>query len=178
MEERVSCRGRRVLFESVVEELPNGRRVRVDRVVFPNAVVVLPVFSRDCSVMLIRQYRPAPREWLLEAPAGVLEEGENPEEAAIRELEEEAGLRAARLERVGEGYVSPGYSTELLYFFLAPDPSEGESRPEEHEVITEKIRISVDEALAMVKKGEIRDAKTILLIYAAREWCREGGMTG
>jgi len=174
-EDKVVCKGRRVLFESAVEELPNGRRVRVDRVVFPNAVAVLPLFTSDCSVVLIRQYRPAPREWLLEAPAGVIDEGEAPEEAARRELEEEAGLRAVRLVRVGEGYVSPGYSTELLYFFLAPDPEEGDARPEDHEVITEKLRVPVGDALEMIRRGEIRDAKTILLILAAHSECGKSG---
>jgi len=174
-EDRIVCRGRRVVFESAIEDLPNGRRVRVDRVVFPNAVAVLPLFSSDCSVLLIRQYRPAPREWLLEAPAGVIDEGEAPEEAARRELEEEAGLRAGRLIRVGEGYVSPGYSTELLYFFLAPDPEEGVARPEDHEVITEKLRIPVRKALEMARRGEIRDAKTILLILAAHAECGKTG---
>ena len=178
VEEVVKCRGRRVVFESRIEELPNGRRIRVDRVIFPDAVAVLPLFTDDCSVVLIKQYRPAPGEWLLEAPAGVLEEGENPEEAAARELEEEAGLKPRRLVRVASGYVSPGYSTEMLHFYLALDPARGAVSPEEHEVIVESMRVPVDEALDMVRRGEIRDAKTILLIQAAAMECSKGGGSG
>lgn len=173
MEERVECRGRRVLFQSRVEELPNGRRVRIDRVVFPDAVAVLPLETRGCRVAVIRQYRPAVGEWLLEAPAGVIDEGESPEEAARRELEEEAGLRAARLYWVATGYASPGYSTEKLHYYLALDPVGSEARPEDYEVIEELLWVTIDEAVGMVRRGEIMDSKTILLLLAAEKYCRE-----
>ncbi|GAB6147556.1 NUDIX hydrolase [Stetteria hydrogenophila] len=160
----VSCRGRRVEFWSGVIRLPNGARVRVDRVKFPRSVAVLPVF-RDGSVVLVRQYRPAVDDWVLEAPAGTVEPGEDPRSAAVRELEEEAGLRAdpGRLIEVGEGYVSPGYSTEVMSLFIALDPEESEARPEEYEVI-EAVRLPLREALARV-----RDLKTMLLLCRARE---------
>ncbi len=163
---RVECRGRRVRFLAYEEVLPNGNRVLVDRVEFPASAVVLPVFSGSGEVVLLRQYRPAIGEWLVEAPAGTLKEGEAPEEAAARELEEEAGLRPGRLVKVGEGYVAPGYTTEYMHLYLALDPVEGERSPEEHEVI-EPFRVKLDEALAMAARGEIRDVKTLLLLYAA-----------
>ncbi len=160
--EVVECRGRRARFWSGPMRLPNGAVVRVDRVIFPDSVAVLPVY-RDGTVVLLRQYRPAVDDWVLEAPAGVVEDGEDPEEAAARELEEEAGLKPGRLELVGEGYVSPGYSTEYMRLYLAWDPVAGEARPEEHEVIERTLRLSVDEAL-----GRVRDVKTLLLLYAAK----------
>ncbi|MCE4624628.1 MAG: NUDIX hydrolase [Desulfurococcales archaeon] len=176
MEERIleECRGRRVVFRLVEAELPNGLRMRFDRVVFPNAVAVLPVFS-DGTILLERQYRPVIGEYIVEAPAGVVDPGEEPEEAARRELEEETGYRARKLVPVGRGYTAPGYSTEMLYLYLAPDPEPGEARPEEHEIIS-NVRIKISEALEKISKGEIRDLKTIALIYMAKSWLesREG----
>ena len=173
MAERVECRGRRVVFQSMVEELPNGRSVRVDRVIFPDAVAVLPLDTRSCRVAVIRQYRPAVGEWLLEAPAGVIDEGESPEEAAMRELLEEAGLEAGRLVWVATGYASPGYSTEKLHYYLALDPRASQARPEDYEVIEEVLWLPVGEALERVRGGGIRDSKTILLLLAAERHCRE-----
>lgn len=161
--EEVRCKGRRAEFWSGPVTLPNGVKVRVDRVRFPNSVAVLPLFS-DGSVVLLRQYRPAVGGWVIEAPAGVVEPGEDPRSAAVRELEEEAGLKAEpeSLIMVGEGYVSPGYSTEVMTLFIAVDPQEVQARPEEYEVI-ETVRMGLDEALARV-----RDVKTLLLLYAAK----------
>jgi len=169
---RVECRGRRVRL--VVEEatLPNGARRLVDRVEFPDAVAVLPLDTRDCRAALIRQYRPAVGEWLLEAPAGVIDPGESPEEAAARELEEEAGLKPTRLEKVAVGYASPGYSTEKLYYYLAPDPQQARARPEEYEVIEGVSWVPLGDALRMIEEGEIRDSKTILLLLAAARRCQ------
>ncbi|MEB2836453.1 MAG: NUDIX hydrolase [Desulfurococcales archaeon] len=148
-------------------ELP-GRRPRVIlRVVIPNTVAVLPVLG-GTQVVLLRQYRPAIGQWIIEAPAGTLEEGETPEEAAIRELREETGLRPGRLEKVGEAYLTPGYSTEYMHFYIVWDPLEGEPSPEEGEVI-EAMKLDVGEALAMAERGEIRDAKTLLLLAKLRE---------
>ncbi len=175
---RIECKGRRVRYVAEVVELPNGRRLLLDRVFFPDAVAVLPLYTGSCRIALIRQYRPVVGEWLLEAPAGVIDPGESPEEAAARELEEEAGLRPGRLLRVAEGYASPGYSTEKLYYFLALDPSETSSRPEDYEVIERVVLTPVDDALAMVSRGEIRDSKTILLVLAADRLCRGAGAGG
>jgi len=162
----VSCRGRWVVFESFYETLPNGSRVLVDRVIFPNSVAILPVNRRTREVTLIKQYRPAINKWILEAPAGTLKPGEDPREAAVRELEEEAGLIAGELEEVGGGYVSPGYSTEFMKLYIAWDPIEGKPKREPHEVI-EVEKLSLDKALSMIFTGEIADIKTITLILLA-----------
>ncbi len=177
MSETISCRGRRLFFESRMEELPNGNRVRVDRVRFPNSVAILPVDEGNCRVLIIRQYRPSINNWILEAPAGVIDPGETPIEAANRELEEETGFTASRLVRVGEAYVSPGYSTELITLFLAFGLSEGKARPESHEVIKEKVWINLEDIDELIERGEIRDLKTIALVEAAARRCRVPGRT-
>lgn len=173
MEDRVECRGRRVAFTSRIEELPNGVKLRVDRVTFPNSVTVLPITTRDCTVYLIKQYRPAVGEWLLEAPAGVIDPGESPEEAASRELAEETGLHGGKLVKIAEGYTSPGYSTEYMYIYLALDPEHGEARPENYEVIEELVKLSITEALSMIREAKIRDLKTVYSIIAGKDYCSE-----
>lgn len=162
----VSCKGRRVVFEALYEILPNGVKVLVDRVKFPDSVAVLPVMRSSREVILVKQYRPSIGKWLLEAPAGTLRPGEDPREAAIRELEEEAGLLAGDLEEVGGGYVSPGYSTEFMRLYIAWDPTPSKPRREPHEVM-EVVRLRLEDTLAMISKGDIVDVKTITLILSA-----------
>jgi ADP-ribose pyrophosphatase len=165
---KVSCRGRRVVFESQKEKYPDGREVVVDRVIFPDSVAVLPFYSDTCEVVLIEQYRPSVKSFLLEAPAGTILGGESPADAALRELAEEAGLKPSRLERVALGYVSPGYSTELMHLFIAWDPEPARAAPEDYELIVGARRVGLDRALEMVGEGRIKDLKTILLILALR----------
>ena len=162
---KVECKGRRVKFVAETTVLPNGNTILVDRVVFPESAAILPVFS-DRRVFLLRQYRPSIGRWIIEAPAGVIDEGETPEEAARRELEEEAGLIADKLIKIGYGYISPGYSTELLHLFLATDPSRGQQHLEKHEVI-EVREYTLEEAYDMIKNGGIVDIKTITLVLGA-----------
>ncbi|MEM4426020.1 MAG: NUDIX hydrolase [Acidilobaceae archaeon] len=161
----IKCR--RVSLECREEVLPNGIKMFVDRVVFPKSVAVLPIWRKERTTVLVRQYRPAVREWLLEAPAGTQKEGESPEEAALRELKEEAGLTTKELERVNEGFVSPGYSTEYMTLFIAWDPEPSDGVPEPHEVL-ERLVVSLDEAFELLRKGKIRDLKTMLLLMIAR----------
>ncbi len=133
-------------------------------VVHPGAVVVLPVDGE--YVYLERQWRPSVGRWLIEAPAGTLEEGESPEDCALRELREETGIAAGTLEPAGKFYSSPGYSTEVLHMFLASDLSVGEPSPEPGERI-EVLRVSLREAVRWVMEGRIEDGKTALLILLA-----------
>ncbi len=154
-------------YEARVEEaeLP-GRGLRhIFRVVAPNSVAVLPYLSASSEVVLLRQYRPAVGGWIIEAPAGTIAPGEVPEETAARELEEEAGLRPGRLELVAKGYLTPGYSNEYMYLYIAWDPLPGRAAREEDEVI-ETLNVDVSEALGMLERGEIGDVKTALLLLA------------
>jgi ADP-ribose pyrophosphatase len=153
--------GRRIKVEVFSHILPNGRLIKAERVLFPPVVSVLPVLSG--SVVLLKQYRPALEAYHLEVPSGVVEGGEAPEAAAARELEEEAGLKAARLDLLFEGVVSPGYSTEYSYVFLAEEPERTQPRREGHEVI-DTVEIPLGEALEMLRGGRIRDMRTALAL--------------
>lgn len=142
-----------------------GRVARRDVVRHPGAVTVVPVLA-DGRLVVIRNERIAVAERLLEFCAGKLERGEEPAAAAGRELEEECGYRAGRIEPLGMFYTSPGFADERMYVFLATDLTPVDRRLEPGEEIDVEIR-SADELRAMIATGELRDGKTLgaFLLY-------------
>lgn len=156
--------------------------VRRDEVVFPNgkestreivehrgAVAVAAVDDEGC-IYLVRQFRYAFGEELLEIPAGKLEEGEETAhlEAAIRELREETGLTAQQVDYLGVIYPSVGMLTERIHIYLARGLTQGEMDLDEDEFLNVE-RIPVRELEAMVRRGEIRDAKTISTLFLIQD---------
>lgn len=146
-----------------VDRLDNGRVREV--VEHRGSVAILP-FLDDSTIILERQYRYAIGRHLLEIPAGMVEVGERIEEAAARELLEETGYRAGRLEYMGKCYMTPGYCTEVIHFFIARDLIEDKTCREDDEDI-ELVTLDLDEALSKVTSNKIEDAKTAyaLLLY-------------
>jgi ADP-ribose pyrophosphatase len=134
----------------------------------PGSAVVLPLYP-DGTIGMVRQYRHPARKYLLELPAGTLEDREEPEVGAIRELGEELGVRAGSLEKLTEFYISPGFLEEKMFLFLATDLVEVGQKLEEDELL-EIVRVSMPRALEMISDGEIEDAKTIIgiLLLAPR----------
>ena len=155
------------VFEVTVDTVREGDKTYVREVVHHRgSAVILPAFD-DGTIALVRQYRHPAVKYLLELPAGGLEDRERPEEAAARELEEELGLVAGKLEKLCEFFVSPGFCAEKMWLYLATDLTETAQRPEDDEVI-EVVRLPIKRALQMITDGEIEDAKTIIgLILAA-----------
>lgn len=131
----------------------------------PGSAAVIPLFADD-SVALVRQYRHATRKYLLEIPAGSLEAGELPEATAARELKEEVGLIARRLDKLAEFFVSPGFLQEKMWVYLATGLSECKQELEPDEFI-EVVRLPYANALKMVAGGEIEDAKTMIALMLA-----------
>ena len=129
------------------------------------SAVIVPVHD-DGTVVLVRQYRHPAVRYLLEAPAGTLAEGERPEVGAARELEEELGLLAARLEKLSEFFVSPGFLEEKMWVYLATELSEGTQKLDDDEVL-DIVRLPIGDALEMITSGEIQDAKTIIGLMLA-----------
>jgi len=129
------------------------------------SAVIIPVYD-DGTVVLVRQYRHPAVRYLLEAPAGTLTKGERPEVGAVRELQEELGLSATRLEKLSEFFVSPGFLEEKMWVFLATDFTEGEQRLDDDEFL-DLVRLPIAEALEMITSGEIQDAKTIIGLMLA-----------
>jgi len=143
-----------------------------DVVLFPQAVVVLPLLSDD-EIVLIKQFRAPLGDFIIEAPAGIVGNNETPEEAAARELIEEAGYRARRLVKLGAYTPAPGYSSEVLHFYIARDLEYVGARPEKYEII-EPIKLSIAEAHKMVVENKISDMKTALVILLYLEAKRLG----
>jgi ADP-ribose diphosphatase len=132
----------------------------------PGSAVIAPVFS-DGTIALVRQYRHAAVRYLLEFPAGTLNRGEAPEEGAARELEEELGFVAGRMEKLSEFFVSPGFCEEKMWLYMATELVETKQRLE-HDELIEVCRLPLSQALEMITDGEIQDAKTIIgLLLAA-----------
>ncbi len=136
-----------------------------DVVRHPGSAVVIPVFP-DETVALVKQYRHPAVKYLLEAPAGTLADGEAPEVGAARELEEELGYVAGKLEKLSEFFVSPGFCEEKMWVYLATELTETKQNLDVDEVI-EIVRIKYSEALEMITDGEIEDAKTIVALLLA-----------
>jgi len=166
-------RGRSISVFAEEVELSNGRRVTLDIVRHPGAAAVVPFVSED-EVLLIKQFRHAAGGTIFEVPAGKLDGGEDPEACAARELEEEAGQRAGRLERLGEIWTTPGFTDERIHLFAAFELEPVAQRLEADEVI-EVVRVRFDRALEMIWTGELRDAKSALaLLHAAHRLGRLG----
>jgi ADP-ribose pyrophosphatase len=147
--------------------LPNGRVAQLDIVHHPGAAAVVPFVSAD-DVLLIRQFRHAAGGTILEVPAGKLDPGDTPESCAARELEEEAGRRAGRLEKLGWIFTTPGFTDEVIHLFAAFELELVPTRHEDDEVI-EVVQLPFAEALELVWRGELPDAKSAMaLVHAAR----------
>jgi ADP-ribose pyrophosphatase len=129
------------------------------------SAVIVPVFS-DLTVALVKQYRHPARKYLFEIPAGSLNANESPEIGAHRELEEEIGVSAGKMEKLSEFYVSPGFLSEKMFVFLATDLMETAQNLEDDELI-EIEKLTFKRAFEMIQNNEIEDAKTIVGLILA-----------
>ena len=154
------------VFTVTVDTIREGDKTYQREVVHHRgSAVIIPVFE-DGTIALVRQYRHPAVRYLLEAPAGTLERGEVPEEGAARELEEELGFVAGRLEKLAEFFVSPGFCEEKMWVYLATDLTETTQRLEDDEIL-EVTRIPFSQAMSMITTEEIEDAKTIIGVMLA-----------
>jgi len=149
--------------------LPSGREA-VREVVEHSGAVTIVAVNAEGEVLLVRQYRHPTGRSLLELPAGTLEKDEKPEACAARELEEETGFRAGRVQRLGGFFLAPGYSTEYIQAYLATDLEPGSAGGDEDEDI-QVLALPLAEVLRMVETGELEDAKSLasLLLYLRLE---------
>ena len=154
------------VFSVTVDTVREGDKTyKRDVVHHPGSAVILPAFD-DGTISLVRQYRHPAVRYLLELPAGTLNDRERPEDGAARELEEELGLVAGRMEKLCEFFVSPGFCAEKMWLYLATDLTNTAQRLDEDEMI-EVVRLPIDRALQMITDGEIEDAKTIIGLMLA-----------
>lgn len=163
------------IFDVSTYTVREGEQTYVREVVHhPGGAGVVAVFD-DSTIALVRQYRHPTVRYLLELPAGRLAPPERPEECAARELEEEVGVAAARIEKLTEFFTTPGFCEEKLWLYLATGLIETAQHLEEDELV-EIVRVSFTRALEMISDGEIEDAKTIIgiMLAAERLGIREG----
>lgn len=157
------------VFELVRREaaLPNGACTRIDLIRHPGAAAIVALNARE-ELLLVRQYRPVLGEWIWEIPAGTRDPGESAADCAARELVEETGWRAGRLERLGAITPLPGYCDERVVLFLATELVKARRQLDADEVI-ELHATPFDAALGMAFDGTIQDAKSIIaLMWTAR----------
>ena len=150
---------------------PDGSEGELEMVRHPGASAIVPFLSdpagEDPQILMIRQYRYAAEGYLYEIPAGRLDDGEDPAECAARELREETGCTAERIERLFTMYTTPGFTDEKIHLFMAIGLTRGETAHEADEFV-EAVPMTLSHALELIERGEIQDAKTALgLLYAA-----------
>jgi ADP-ribose pyrophosphatase len=163
MTKRIIYEGRVFSVELDRIRLPRGGELNAEIIRHPGSVVIVPVRD-DGSIVLVRQYRPAIDRSAWELPAGSLEPGEDPDEAAVRECHEETGLVPGRIERLGAFYPTPGYCDELMHFYVATElrePREHEKAEQDEDEDIEARAFERDELRRMIDAGEIIDLKTI-----------------
>ena len=140
--------------------LPNGEKARRETVEHPGAAAVVPV-SKEGNIILVRQYRNPIDEIILEIPAGKLEPGEDPQDCAMRELQEETGYKSDSLKHLATFYTTPGFSNEILYLYAALDLKRASKNLDPEEFI-EVVGLPLSELRDMVQRKEIVDAKTLI----------------
>ncbi len=145
--------------------LSNGRNATREVIEHRPSVVVVPI-DADGNAILVRQYRYPAERVLLEAPAGVVEEPETPDDCAMRELQEEIGFSSRNLRAMGGFWMSPGYCTEFMYAYLAKDLVPSRLEADDDESI-EVERVSISRVSSLIRLGEIQDAKTIAALLMA-----------
>lgn len=169
--ERVAYRGSLISAGAATFAAPDGSAFERDIVHHPGAVSVVPVTMGGTVVLMVRQFRAAVGRDLLEIPAGKRDvAGEDPEVTALRELGEEVGMRAGRIERLAEFYNSPGFCDEHSYVFMATDLEQVESSAhsvEEQHMTVEPVLLA--EVPALIEAAQIVDAKSIIGLCLARE---------
>ncbi|KQC09996.1 MAG: NUDIX hydrolase [Methanolinea sp. SDB] len=155
--------GNRLIVEKKAYQLPNGKEVERIVVRPGHAVAILPIRG-DSSCYLLKQYRFAIGEYIYEAPAGTLNPGESPRDAAHRELIEETGFQAGILVERGFIYTTPGFTDERIYLFEAHNLTPSCEFEKDDDEIIEVVTVSIPELRLMTQDGRISDAKTICLV--------------
>ncbi len=167
--------GRIVGLREDTATLADGRTVLREVVEHAEVAAIVPM-DAEGNVTLVRQYRLPAREALLEIPAGGAEDGESTEDAAQRELREEIGYRAGRLERLCGFFVSPGYCSEVIHVFLATDLVEDPIDGDADEVIALE-RMPLADAVRLIETGGIKDSKSIIGLLLASQRVRSESST-
>lgn len=165
LDRKTHFKGKLLQLDVCQVELADGRQSQRELVLHPNAVCAA-VLTRQGEWVFVRQFRLPADSLLLEVPAGKIDPGEDPDQAIVRELEEEIGWRSGRIERLLEFWSTPGFCNERMTCYLGTEADLGESRPDDGEFL-EVLRVSREEGLAMAFDGRLSDAKSVTAVLAA-----------
>lgn len=149
---------------------PDGRETKFEIIEHGGSVIIVPV-DADGNLLFVRQYRHAAGMDLLELPAGTRDGDEPYEECAAREIREETGMEAGRLQKVGEFYLAPGYSTEFMVVYIATDLRHNPLEADDDEFL-EVEKIPVQEAFEMAHHGEMPDAKSLAALLLSEPYLK------
>lgn len=162
--------GKIITLDRDTVRFPDGSVGEMDLVRHPGASAIVPFLSdvdgEDPQILLLRQYRYAAEQYLYEMPAGRLDPGESPRDCAVRELREETGCTASKIEFLFTMFTTPGFTDERIHVFLAGGLSRGDTSREADEFMTVET-VTLSRALRLIQDGEIKDAKTALAILFA-----------
>jgi ADP-ribose pyrophosphatase len=147
---------------------PDGGETRLEIIEHGGSVVLIPIDDNG-NLLFVRQYRHAAGEDLLELPAGTREGDEPFEECAAREIREETGMEAGKLQKVGEFYLAPGYSSEFMVVYLATELKENPLDPDDDEFLQVE-KIPLKKAIEMAERGDVPDAKSLASFLLARSY--------
>ncbi len=161
-------KGRVITVKKKSVKFSDGHTSDYDFVIHKPAVAIVPVINKK-SIMLVRQYRPVVNEHLWELPAGIIDKGETPYQTAKRELEEETGLKAKNMIKMGECFSSPGFTNEKTTLFLAQDFIQSKQKLDKDEEIEFNI-FSFKDIINKINNRKITDAKTILGVLWVKEF--------
>lgn len=151
-----------------VSKLPDGSTARREWIKHPGACAIVPLFENGDTILL-RQFRYGPSRMFWEVPAGKIDPGEPIEDTARRELEEETGLSADELIRIGHFYPAIGFCDEIIHIFVARGINASTSNTDDDEFV-ETVRLPLSQALSMLDDGVIDDGKTCVVLQKVRTW--------
>jgi 8-oxo-dGTP pyrophosphatase MutT (NUDIX family) len=147
---------------------PNGSETRLEIIEHGGSVVLIPI-DDDGNLLFVRQYRHAAGQDLLELPAGTRDGDEAFEECAAREIREETGMEAGKLQKVGEFYLAPGYSSEFMLVYLATELKENPLDADDDEFLQVE-KIPLKKAIQMAERGDVQDAKSLAALLLAKPY--------
>ena len=166
LKSEVLMKGRAFAIRRDHLKTPDGRETKFEIIEHGGSVVIIPI-DENGNMLLVRQYRHATGQDLLELPAGTLDKGEEPEVCAVREMREETGMAAGVLTKLGDFYLAPGYSTEFMVVYLATDLSYNPLEADADEFLSVET-VPVTEAIKMAERGEMPDAKSLAALFLAK----------
>ena len=149
---------------------PDGRDTTFEIIEHGGSVIIIPI-DADGNIHFVRQYRHAAGIDLLELPAGTRDNNEPYEDCAAREIREETGMEAGKLQKVGEFYLAPGYSTEFMAVYIATDLKYNPLEADEDEFLSVE-KVPVGEAIQRAERGELPDAKSLAALLLARPYLK------